>query len=54
MISIPTSGRPKAGEVDRVTRPAFVPSMPAQAGTEPRHSLPSGDRERYSANEGQS
>ena len=42
MTSSPTPGRPKAGEADRVTRPAFVPSLPA------------GDRERYSASEGRS
>ena len=45
-------GRPKPGTASHETRLAFVPSMPAQAGTELRHSLPSGDRERYSANEG--
>ena len=54
MTSSPTPGRPKAGEVDRVTRPAFVPSMPAQAGTEPRHLLPLRHRLRYSADEGPS
>jgi hypothetical protein len=45
-------GRPKPGSASHETRLAFVPSMPAQAGTELRHSLPTGDRERYSAREG--
>ena len=36
----------------RGTRLAFVPSMPAQAGMEPRHSLPLGDRPMYSSGEG--
>ena len=49
----PASGRPKSGAASRGTRLAFVPSMPAQAGMEPRHSLPVGDRPRYSAAEGQ-
>ena len=35
---------PKPARADRETRSAFVPSMPAQAGMEPRHSLPSGER----------
>jgi histidine ammonia-lyase len=43
---------PAPGRAGRETRPAFVPSLPAQAGMEPRHSLPSGDRPRYSADEG--
>jgi hypothetical protein len=34
------------------TRLALVVSEPAQAGSEPRHSLPSGDRPRYSSDEG--
>jgi hypothetical protein len=29
-----------------------VASKPAQAGLEPRHSLPSGDRSTYSSDEG--
>jgi len=45
-------GRPKPGSARRETRRAFVPSIPAQAGMEPRHSLPSGDRTRYAAAEG--
>ena len=32
----------------------FVPSMPARAGMEPRHSLPSGDRPMYPSDEGSS
>jgi hypothetical protein len=43
-------GRPKPGSERRETRRSFTPSTPAQAGLEPRHSLPSG--ERYSASEG--
>jgi len=43
---------PKPASAGRETRLAFVPSMPAQAGTEPRHSLPSGDRRTVSSNEG--
>ena len=43
-------GRP--GAASRGTRLAFVLPMPAQAGTEPRHLLPSGERLRYSAVEG--
>ena len=31
---------------------ALVASEPAQAGSEPRHSLPSGDRPTYSSDEG--
>jgi hypothetical protein len=38
----------------RETRMAFVPSKSAQADLEPRHSLPSRDRLRYSADEGPS
>ena len=47
-------GRPKPGAASRETRLAFMPSMPAQAGTEPRHLLPSVGRLRYSADEGPS
>jgi hypothetical protein len=36
----------------RETRLPFVPSMPAQAGMEPRHSLPLGDRPTYPLDEG--
>jgi hypothetical protein len=36
----------------RETRLPFVPSGSAQADTEPRHSLPAGDRPRYAAGEG--
>ncbi len=43
---------PKPASASRETRLAFVPSMPAQAGTEPRHSLPSGDRRTYPFDEG--
>jgi hypothetical protein len=61
MNSIPTdhsagraSGRPKSAPRSRETRLPFVPSMPAQAGMEPRHSLPSGDRTTYGSDEGSS
>ena len=47
-------GRPQPGAASRGTRLEFVLSMPAQAGTEPRHLLPPGDRLRYSADEGPS
>jgi hypothetical protein len=47
-----TPGRPKPASERRETRRSFAPSAPAQAGLEPRHSIPSGDRERYSASEG--
>jgi len=33
-------------------RLAFVPSKPAQAGLEPRHSVPPGDRRTYPSGEG--
>ena len=33
-------------------RPAFVPSKPAQAGLEPRHSVPLGDRRMVPSGEG--
>jgi hypothetical protein len=42
-------GRPKQGPVRRETRRPFVPSMPAQAGMEPRHSPLSEGRSPYSA-----
>jgi hypothetical protein len=45
-------GRPKQAAASRETRLALVASKPAQAGLEPRHSLPSGDRPRYPADEG--
>jgi hypothetical protein len=35
---------PKPARASRETRLALVASKPAQAGLEPRHSLPSGDR----------
>lgn len=44
-------GRPKQAAASRETRLALVVSKPAQAGLEPRHSLPLGDRLRYSADE---
>ena len=47
-------GRPKPAPAGRQSRLALRPSMPAQAGMEPRHSLPSGDRPWYAADEGQS
>ena len=34
----------KPARASRETRLAFVPSMPAQAGMEPRHSAPPGGR----------
>jgi hypothetical protein len=43
---------PKPAPASRETRLALRPSMPAQAGMEPRPTFPSGDRERYSASEG--
>ena len=62
-ISISTSPRaaraerraaPKPARASRVTRPAFEPSVRAQARTEPRLSLTAGDRPRYAADEGRS
>jgi hypothetical protein len=47
-------GRWKTGAASRPTRLTFVPSMPAQAGTEPRHLLPPADRLRYAADAGPS
>jgi hypothetical protein len=43
---------PKPAPTSRETRLALRPSMPAQAGMEPRPSLPSGDRPMYSSDEG--
>ena len=43
---------PKPAPAGRETRPALRPSMPAQAGMEPRASFPSGDRRTYSSDEG--
>jgi hypothetical protein len=43
---------PKPARASRETRLAFVASKHAQAGLEPRHSLPSGERPTYSADEG--
>ena len=40
---------PKQGPVRRETRRSFVPSMPAQAGTEPRRSPLSEGRSPYAA-----
>jgi hypothetical protein len=45
---------PKPAPASRETRLALRPSMPAQAGMEPRPTFPSGDRSMYSSNEGQS
>ena len=39
----------KPARARRETRLALVASKPAQAGSEPRHSLPSGDRLAYSS-----
>ena len=44
---------PKPARASRETRLALRPSMPAQAGMEPRPSFPSGDRLPYPAVEGQ-
>jgi len=43
---------PKPARANRETRFALVASKPAQAGLEPRHSLPSGDRRTYPFGEG--
>ena len=43
---------PKPARASRETRLALVASEPALAGSEPRHSLPSGDRPAYSPGEG--
>ena len=43
---------PKPACAGRETRPAFVASKPAQAGFEPRHPLPPGDRTTYSSAKG--
>jgi hypothetical protein len=45
---------PKPARASRETRLALRPSMPAQAGMEPRPSFPSGDRPMYSSGEGPS
>ncbi len=45
---------PGLARADRETRSALVASKPAQAGVEPRHSLPSGDRPTYPLGEGSS
>ena len=42
----------KPAHASRETRLALRPSMPAQAGMEPRPSFPSGDRPMYSSAEG--
>ena len=44
---------PKPAPASRETRLALPPSMPAQAGMEPRPSFPTGDRQTYSFDEGQ-
>jgi hypothetical protein len=43
---------PKPAPASRETRLALRPSMPAQAGMEPRPSFPSGDRAAYPPTEG--
>ena len=45
-------GRPKRAAASHETWLALVASKPAQAGVEPRHSLPSGERPAYSLDEG--
>ena len=55
MKSTPRAERraaPKPAPASRETRLALRPSMPAQAGMEPRPSFPSGDRRMYSFDEG--
>jgi hypothetical protein len=47
-----TPGRPKSAPASRRTRLALRPSMPAQAGMEPRPSFPLGDRPTYPSDEG--
>jgi hypothetical protein len=42
MLRAERRAAPKPARASRETRLAFMPSMPAQAGMEPRHSLPSG------------
>ena len=51
-FALSLSKGPKPASASRETRLALVASRPAQAGPEPRHSLPSGDRAAYSAREG--
>ena len=43
---------PKPARASCQRRLALVASKPAQAGSEPRHSLPLGDRPTYSSDEG--
>jgi hypothetical protein len=43
----------RAAPASRETRLALRPSMPAQAGMEPRPTFPSGDRPAYPPDEGQ-
>jgi len=43
---------PKPVAASRETRLALRPSKPAQAGLEPRPAFPSGDRRKYSFDEG--
>jgi hypothetical protein len=43
---------PKPASASCGTQLALRPSMPAQAGMEPRPTLPSGDRRTYSFDEG--
>jgi hypothetical protein len=45
---------PKPAPASRKTRLALRPSMPAQAGLEPRPTFPQGDRPTYPSGEGQS
>jgi len=45
---------PKPARASRETRLALMASKPAQAGLEPRHSLPAGDRPTYSSDKGPS
>ena len=43
---------PEPARARRETQLAFVPSTPAQAGMEPRHSPPAGGRPMYSSGGG--
>ena len=45
-------GRPKPAPAGRQSRLALRPSMPAQAGMEPRPSFPPGDRPTIPSDEG--
>jgi hypothetical protein len=50
-VSRAAPGRPEPAGASRQTRLVLVASKPAQAGWEPRYSLPSGGRSRHCADE---